>query len=70
VISVDRPSIGDTDPLLALSTAAEKQNADPFLHHIKRHADDVLAVLEHEDITKVYILAVCLGIDAKVAAAR
>jgi len=61
VISVDRPSIGDTDPLLALSTAAEKQNADPFLHHIERHADDVLAVLEHEDITKVYILAVCLG---------
>jgi len=60
VISVDRPSIGDTDPYLALSTAAEK-HTDPFLHRIERHADDVLAVLEHEDITNVYILAVCLG---------
>ena len=56
VISVDRPGVGATD---ALTTTTSSSNFP--MDRIQGHADDVLEVLEHEGITEVYILAICLG---------
>lgn len=68
VISVDRPGVGATDALLLRvpEPAAEdgdssRRNGEFPINRIRGHADDVMEVLDHEGITEVYILAICLG---------
>jgi len=73
VVSVDRPSVGDTSALTLLrgddgdaqSEKSLRRKADRrggfSLDRIRGHADDVLAVLKHHKIERVYLLGVCLG---------
>mmetsp|Transcript_24962 Transcript_24962/g.55351 ORF Transcript_24962/g.55351 Transcript_24962/m.55351 type:complete len:165 (+) Transcript_24962:110-604(+) len=62
VLCVDRPGVANTDSLPSGSTNSIEQ--------IERHADDVLAVLNHHGIKSVYILGVCLGHAFAVQVAR
>ena len=68
VISVDRPGVGDTDILPTkkesttyINSSVSSSNSSFPVDRIQSHADDVMEVLDHEGITDVYILAICLG---------
>mmetsp|Transcript_33873 Transcript_33873/g.73425 ORF Transcript_33873/g.73425 Transcript_33873/m.73425 type:complete len:395 (-) Transcript_33873:246-1430(-) len=61
VLCVDRPGVASTDSLPSGMSSIEQ---------IGRHADDVLAVLNHHGIKSVYILGVCLGHAYAVQVAR
>ena len=56
VLCVDRPDCGATS---ALPDNGSSQ--DFALHRIQGHVQDVLTVLRHEGIQRVYCLAACLG---------
>ena len=56
VICVDRPECGATS---ALSPVREDE--DFALHRIQGHVKDVLAVLKHHNIRRVFALGICLG---------
>jgi len=61
VVSVDRPGIGDSDPLSKQTKDSNTASTPDSIYRIQRHTDDVLAVLQHHKIEQVYLLGVCIG---------
>jgi pimeloyl-ACP methyl ester carboxylesterase len=55
-LCVDRPSCGSTSPL-----DAPPAKQDPALHRIQGAVQDVMAVLQHEKMERIFVLGVCLG---------
>jgi pimeloyl-ACP methyl ester carboxylesterase len=61
-VCVDRPSVRSTSMLLESESESDHSNDMSFdTHRILGHAQDVLKVVHHLGLERVYILGVCIG---------